>query len=191
MTGTRKVQAGFTLIELMVTIAVLVILTVLAVPSFVDSIDRRRIVDAAEGISKQVQQARTAAIQSNRPIAMVIDISEPEWCFGLTDQLTCDCSEAGSCEIPFSHDVTIAPDSYEAVVGTRAQYSNMAISAAPASLRFEPRRGVRDDAGGPVESIVLVSPRGLQARVVVNAIGRVATCSPAGSTYVVGMKTCP
>jgi type IV fimbrial biogenesis protein FimT len=191
MTGTRSVPAGFTLIELMVTIAVLVILTVLAIPSFVDSIDRRRIVDAAEGIAKQVQQARTAAIQSNRPIAMVFNLSDPEWCFGLTDQLNCDCSVVDDCRIPFSHDLTIVPDDRQEIVGTRTQFSNVAISAAPASVRFEPSRGVRDDAGGAVESVVLVSPRGLEARVVVNLIGRVATCSPAGSAYVVGMKTCP
>jgi type IV fimbrial biogenesis protein FimT len=190
-TMKRAAYSGFTLIELMVTIAVLVILVVLAVPSFVDNLDRRRIVDAAEGIAKQVQQARMAAIQANRPIAIVFDTTEAEWCFGLTDQAACDCRQADACQIPFSHDLTITASTYQTVVGTRTQYSDVALAAAPASLRFEPRRGVRSDTGAPTESIVLTSARGREARVMVNIIGRAATCSPVGSTNVNGMRPCP
>jgi hypothetical protein len=87
--------------------------------------------------------------------------------------------------------LTIIPDDYETFVGTRAQYSGVAISAAPASLRFEPRRGVRIDIINPVEAVVLTSARGLESRVMVNAIGRAATCSPVGNAKVIGMRDCP
>lgn len=187
----RSLQRGFTLIELMITIAVFVILVVLAVPSFVDNIDRRKIVDATEGLAKQVQQARMIAIQANRPITIVFDRADPQWCFGLTDQATCDCRIANDCQVPFSHDLTIVPDNYETLTGSRAQYPDIAMIAAPASLRFEPSRGIRDDPATALETLVLNSPRGLEARIMVNAIGRVSTCSPAGSTNVLGMKTCP
>ncbi|MFU8832865.1 MAG: hypothetical protein ACNA7J_12020, partial [Wenzhouxiangella sp.] len=128
---------------------------------------------------------------ASRPITIVFDTLEPEWCFGLTDQPSCDCRAPDDCRIPFSHDLTIVPTGYQTVQGTRTEYSDVALAAAPATLRFEPSRGVRDDTGFPVETIILTSPRGLESRVVVNPIGRVATCSPAGSTYVIGMKPCP
>jgi prepilin-type N-terminal cleavage/methylation domain-containing protein len=100
MVVDRKPDAGFTLIELLVTIAVFAILVAMAVPSFVDAVDRRRIIDASEGIAKQIQQARTIAIQASRPITMVFDRSNAEWCFGLTDQLTCDCNAPNDCQSP-------------------------------------------------------------------------------------------
>jgi type IV fimbrial biogenesis protein FimT len=191
MNMKRKSQSGFTLIELMITVGVLAILAVLALPSFVESIDRRRIIDASEGLSKQIEQARTIAIQANRPISIVFDNSDAEWCFGLTDQLTCDCNAPDACQVPFSLDLTIDPGNFETVSGTRGQYSDIDMTAAPASLRFEPRRGVRIDDAAPVATITLVSARGLESRIMVNPIGRVATCSPAGSANVSGMKTCP
>ena len=183
---------GFTLIELMVTIGVLTILIVLALPSFFGAIDRRRVVDATEAVGKQIQQARTSAIETNRPIRMVFDAASDPWCFGLTDAATCDCTTADSCTIPFGVDATtLAPTDYEEVVGRAGQFPGVDLVSAPATLRFEPRRGVRDDGGNPVETVVVRSARGLEAHVMVNIIGRVSTCSPAGASNVSVMKTCP
>lgn len=177
---------GFTLIELLVTIAVLTILIVLATPSFFDAIDRRRVVDATEAIGKQVQQARMTAIETSRPITMVFDTGDP-WCFGLTDAATCECNTADSCRIPFAVGTDLAPTDYEEVAGRAGQFAGIELTDAPASLRFDPRRGVRDLPATPVESILVTSARGSQARVMINIIGRVSTCSD----DIPGMKPCP
>lgn len=189
--AVRKQNRGFTLIELLITIGVLTILVVLATPSFFDAIDRRRVVDATEAIGKQVQQARMAAIETNRPITIVFDTASDPWCFGLTDAADCACNTADSCRIPFSIGTDLTPADYEEVVGRGSQYLGVDLTAAPASMRFEPRRGIRDDGGNPVETVSVTSARGSEARVMVNIIGRVSTCTPAGTGNVAGMKTCP
>ncbi|NHA15871.1 Tfp pilus assembly protein FimT/FimU [Thioalkalivibrio sp. XN279] len=199
---------GFTLIELLVTIGVLTILIVLGTPSFFDAIDRRRVVDATEALGKQVEQARMTAIETNRPITMVFDTGA-DWCFGLTDAATCDCSLASAdvCEIPFSVDINLIPQDYEEVAGNAGQFPGLTLDSAPAAMRFAPGRGVRigainlganpadpsDDfveTVNPVETIEITSPRHV-ARVMVNAIGRVSTCSPPGAGNISVMKTCP
>jgi type IV fimbrial biogenesis protein FimT len=185
---------GFTLIELLITIAVLTILIVLATPSFFDAIDRRRVVDATEAIGKQVQQARMTAIETSRPITMVFDTGDP-WCFGLTDAANCDCNTGGSCEIPFGVETvvdvgtgvtTLSPTDYAEVAGQAVQFPGIELIDAPATLRFEPGRGLRN-LPATVESIVVTSARGSQARVMINIIGRVSTCSD----DIAGMKPCP
>jgi type IV fimbrial biogenesis protein FimT len=191
---------GFTLIELLITIAVLTILIVLATPSFFDAIDRRRVVDATEAIGKQVQQARMTAIETSRPITMVFDTGDP-WCFGLTDAAGCDCSigSSNTCTIPFGLitqtvdgitslglDPTTAREEVVGRGGNAGQFPGVDLVDAPATLRFEPRRGVRVG-GAPVEEILVTSARGTQARVMINIIGRVSTCSD----DIAGMKPCP
>jgi type IV fimbrial biogenesis protein FimT len=202
---------GFTLIELLVTIGVLAILLVLGTPSFFDAIDRRRVVDAAEAIGKQVEQARMTAIETNRPITMVFETGA-DWCFGLTDDADgvpgCDCNAADSCQIPFNVPIGLIPqpEDYDEMVGNAGQFPNVDLDTAPTGIRFAPGRGLRigminladpddptDDfveAVDPVETIVITSPRHV-AHVMVNAIGRVSTCSPAGAANISVMKTCP
>jgi type IV fimbrial biogenesis protein FimT len=187
----QRSHTGFTLIELMVTIVVLAILIAIAVPSFAGAIDRRRISDAAEAVAKQVQQGRMAAMETSRRITMVIDQDADPWCFGLTDNADCDCTEADSCQIPFRLDViTLQPADYEEVVGLGTLFRGVDLAGAPALMTFEPRLGARE-LGLDVETIVLTSERGLEARIMVNRVGRVAVCSPAGAAQVSGMALCP
>ena len=189
---------GFTLIELLVTVAVLTILIVIALPSFFGAIDRRRVVDVTEAIGKQVEQARMTAIETNRPIMMVFDTAAQ--CFGLTDTdnaAGCDCTETNiaepdSCTIPFALTLGLAADSRELVVGRAEQFPGVTMAVVPTTnLRFDPQRGIRIDGGDPLATIELTTARGLEAHVMVNIIGRVSTCSPAGASNVSVMKTCP
>ncbi|AGA32235.1 pilus assembly protein [Thioalkalivibrio nitratireducens DSM 14787] len=192
-------QSGFTLIELIITIVVLVVLVTLAAPSFVDVLDRRRIVDAAETLMKQVQQARAVAIESNREISMVFDDSGTTWCFGLTAAAGCDCyesdpSEPDSCQIPFGALVNLAGTDFELIRASGNDFPGVTLQNFPAALRFEPMRGVRVDAAGPTVTIEFVSARDREAHVVVNRLGRAGTCSPAdagGDPSVTTMRLCP
>ena len=66
------VQAGLTLIELMVVVSVLGILTALAMPNYRIWIENTRIRNAAESIQTGLQKARLEAIKHNAPVRFVL-----------------------------------------------------------------------------------------------------------------------
>jgi type IV fimbrial biogenesis protein FimT len=187
----RRVS-GFTLLELLITLVVLAIVVALAAPSFVDVLDRRRIVDATETMMKQVQQGRAVAIQTNRRIGMVFTVAAggDQWCFGLTDNEPgpsnpaaplCDCTVAaigsGACTIPLAS-AESSLDAAEPVLvrASHDQFRGVRLSNGPANLQFEPLRGLLIFGMGiPVE---FESARGREAHVVVNLLGRAVACSP-------------
>ena len=67
--GTSRGQLGVTLIELMVTIAVLAVIVTLAVPSFAGIINSNRLATAANELGTSLQLARMEAIRRNAPIS--------------------------------------------------------------------------------------------------------------------------
>lgn len=67
-----KSQAGFTLIELMVTLAVAAILITLAVPSFMDATLGAKLSAHANSLVASAQLARSEAIKRNAPVTMCV-----------------------------------------------------------------------------------------------------------------------
>ena len=64
--GSR--QKGFTLIELMVTIAILAIMTAIAIPNFSEWVAKRRVASVAEKVASQIRFARAEAARLNKPV---------------------------------------------------------------------------------------------------------------------------
>lgn len=63
-------QHGFTLVELMVTIIVAAILLAIAIPTFFDSIDRARVVGAADNLLADLRYAQAEAMKTNAPVTV-------------------------------------------------------------------------------------------------------------------------
>ncbi len=68
----RQNQRGFTLIEIMVALAVLTILLAIAVPSFQAMIKNSQIRNAAESVSNGLAKARAEAINRNTTVAFAL-----------------------------------------------------------------------------------------------------------------------
>jgi len=61
-------QRGLTLVELLVTLTVLAILAAIGIPSFVKSIERSRLVGAADNLIANIRHAQAEATKRNIPI---------------------------------------------------------------------------------------------------------------------------
>ena len=73
----RSRAGGFTLIELMVTIAVLAVIVTLAVPSFASVINGNRLTGASNEIAALLQMSRMEALRRNQAV-VVCPVADPE-----------------------------------------------------------------------------------------------------------------
>lgn len=89
---------GITLIELLVMLAVILISTLLAIPSFTSIIQHYRITTAADELYAALQLARTEAVKRNTSVYISLTTGDT-WCYGINTGSTCSCSTAGSCNL--------------------------------------------------------------------------------------------
>lgn len=183
MTAYRN-QSGVTLIELMVTIAVLAILVTLAAPSFVDFAERSALRGAADNVVGVIAAAKEEAIKRDRWVRVDVKQVGSGFCVGAamvadgtaTTMDGCDCS-AATCPVASYpekardlHRVTMTDGAGEGFV-------------------IDPKTGTLADFGDGGE-IVLGTSRGYAATIKINAMGRASICSP-GDKGLAGVKACP
>ena len=79
-----KVCRGFTLLELMVAIAVLAILTTVAIPSFRDLIQNNRVTTQTNELVAALTFARTEAVKRGRNVTIAVTAANPGWAATVT-----------------------------------------------------------------------------------------------------------
>ena len=151
-------QSGFTLLELMITVAVLGVLAALALPSFQSVLEGRRLVGAAENLFADLQFARSESIKRNVVIRFQVTTGA-NWCFGVDDDdgTACDCTN-NACEVDTIPKNVVAAD-----------YTDIQMSVGGV-VEFDPRQGMPDTAQ---TYTFRVGAAGRTKSVTVNAIGRV------------------
>ena len=189
-----KDQAGFTLVELMVAVAVFIILTVIAVPSFSTYLDKARVRGAADDVVNVLSLARQGAVKLDRNVSVTTTGSGSSWCIGARqaaapvvgdqadDAATCDCSGSpGTCLV----------DGKQLVVGA-LEHPGITLASAAAQLRLDGRLGIRTDseiADADRSSFDLTSQSGKYVLTVkISPLGQAVVCSKKGN--ILGYPSC-
>jgi len=168
----KKYGLGFTLTELMITVAIIGIVASLAVPSFQDMIERNRLKEAVESLKSDLMFARTEAIKRSQDVVVSRSPGNAgAWCYGLNATSTCTCTTVGSCNIK-----TVLGSNYSSAV-------NMDASASSNST-FDFRRGTIGANG------ITFSTDNYAARAVFSNAGRIRICTPSGQAGVSNYPTC-
>ncbi|MDF2182330.1 GspH/FimT family pseudopilin [Neptuniibacter sp. CAU 1671] len=170
----RKSQTGFTFIELIITVVVLLIVIAVGMPSLFQSIDNQRVSGAAQAFLSDVQYARAESIKQNTPVYLAMD--DTEWCYGLDDTSSASCICGGAsvagCTLG---GVTYTVDS------SRFPGVSMSASLATGStITFDPVRGTMN----PIGTVYFSSDAGgMTLNVVLSRLGRAKICATKGSSW--------
>ena len=200
----QRRQSGFTLIELVVTLAVAAVLVGLATPGLRDMIDKSKLRGATDDVVRLLNIARGSAIKLQRNVS--VSIQSSGWCAGALSAgdpvagklvgtvAACDCTlaatDASACYIGGT-----ATGVYTVV--SSADHSGVTISAVDTTiayssgLTFNSKFGTLDLDNLPAGALLrLTSPtQKYSTQVTVSPLGQVDVCS-VGGRFISGYPSC-
>ncbi len=195
----RAPSPGFTLMEMMIAVAIIVVLAALAAPSLSDFFDRNRVRAAADDVSSLISQARAEAVKNDLPISVKATGSGTTWCVGADQALPptggqkadesangCDCTNGTKCMVSGIRRVVSSAD-----------YHDVSLSGLPdADIVFDNTLGAMVTGTGSErrlgsQSLSLTSPSGkYEVMVAVPALGQARSCTPPAKPRLSGMSQC-
>jgi len=170
---------GFTLIELMIVVAVTGVVMTSAVPSFSGLIDTRRIDGVATQMASDLQFARAEAVSRNQAVRVSFrQDAGSAACYivhtGSADQCRCGGSGPAHCEGDAQAIKTVTLDTEQRV----------SLRANVGSVLFDPVHGT----ASPAATLRITGAQGRAVHHAVNIMGRVRSCSPQAA--VSGYRAC-
>lgn len=205
----KRFANGFTLIELMVAVAVIVVLLLLGLPSFEGTRQRSALRGASEHLVSFWNQARLESAKRNQmvKVGLVQGGSGATFCLGAAtttdpaDATPCDCTTATPATQSTTCDVARFPDSNgewqgSKLAGVTIGTSNWPTVATLKSVVIEPKRTALTDPAN-TGTITLAGPPGRRSyllRMNVDSMGRALLCEPTSATDKLsdyGGRRCP
>lgn len=177
---------GYTLVEAVVTIAILLILIATAAPSVATQLESRRASGAAEAIQTLLYLARSESIKQMRP--MVVSYAAngvSTWSIGVRNDTTCDPGLSD----PDEEDACSIQESSARVLKavTATNFRDVSVTTSRDFTRFEPNRAT---AAGSNVTIRVSTASGREVHVIVANSGRIRSCSPADHRQLPGYPAC-
>lgn len=156
-------QAGFSLVELMVGVAILVAMSAIGIPSFKNSIGNGQIKTVAESIKNGLQLSRLEAIKRNTKIKFTLSTNSA-WSYGC-NTITNDC-----------------PATIESKNANEGSSSNIALTITSGNSVIFNSFGLRDSASTitqvEVKNTGMTDAEQRELRVTVNTGGNAKICDP-------------
>ncbi len=173
---------GFTLVELMVVVAIAAVLLTLVAPSFTNYFARKRLEGVFTEFATDIQYARSEAVQRNVPVRITFGSG----CYAIhthpVGSTATSCTQAGG--------VTLGTGSIPLAMEIKTVQldTGSALSISPRNsltfIQFDSIRGMAtfDGSVTTVGSVNLTTSAGSwQLRASITPVGRAQTCSPNGS----------
>jgi Tfp pilus assembly protein FimT len=91
-------KQGLSLIEMIIILSVIIILILVAIPTFTTLIQNYRLSTAAETLYNMLQYARSEAVKQNTSIYVTVQTGD-NWCYGINAGSACTCSTPSSCNL--------------------------------------------------------------------------------------------
>lgn len=194
--AVKKLMKGFTLLEMLIAMAILAIIVSVGVPSLSGFSANQRLIGAAEQVYSHLQQARSEAVSRNSLVYVNFAVDgTASWEYGMSSvNSLCDltitaANGVNACRMVVSDgDASLDPGTGAVDAGdlvlmryTDADYPGVSMNIASFStgntqLVFDPVRGT--STSGQVN---LTGTNGNLLRVAVNLLGRVTLCTPDGN----------
>lgn len=192
-----RAPSGFTIVEMLVALAILAILATMAVPAFNEFFEKSRLRGAADNVVNFVNAQRLAAVKFDREVHTSIRGSGNAWCIGarmaanpgaagqqVPAAVACDCANTpGTCLV----DGEAAVFNSASLGGANSRPS---IDAADISLTFDGRRGTLTNFANAGDVTISSTTARWKLRVDVLGLGQARTCYPSDSLPMGGYNPC-
>lgn len=196
-------RPGFTLLELMITLAIASILLSIGVPSFNGMFDKLRLKNVGEQIYTHIQRARSEAVSRKTEVGVNFAADGgTTWSYGISDSNNGNCdtaitdtSQNDACTLVVDdgngavHGLNGTVDTADKVLMrfTDVDHKNIGMTLVgftnASKIIFEPVLGTAREKSGTLSagSILLESDAGRKLMVKISLLGNVRICSPDGS----------
>ena len=179
---------GFTVIELMIVVAVVAIITSIALPSYRTIIEKRQVTGGAEKLGAFLSAVQMESVKRSENITVSYDMTDADtWCIGIVSgTAACDCTDSdpatATCKI--DDQVRIINDSDMMYAGIMDSMDG------DGSFTYDPARGLMVDHTDAMELELVSDNNAYALNVQVTATGRVKTCSNDTAHKVPGYDVC-
>jgi prepilin-type N-terminal cleavage/methylation domain-containing protein len=154
----RSHSRGFSMVELVVSLCVLLILTAIAIPSLMRSFRTYQLNDAAARLSDMLKFTRFEAVRRNKQVCFVMQQSGSTWVLGTDSSPNCgttfDVNGKQQVIAGFATILSSGAPSPTAITAALGGAALNPLSGSPVSVTFDARGAIR--VGGNVSASVFV-----------------------------------